>query len=122
MQRGAKVQVICKNKSCKKPFMARKADVARGWGKFCSKSCKAIKQEQRTGQYSDMIHSTRTREVRLSPNVDNETFLEYQREYGGTPQFSRSGHFEGIVMSLEDLSYGGYGDADVDTPFGDGKW
>lgn len=28
----------------------RAADVARGWGKFCSKRCKAIKQEQRTGQ------------------------------------------------------------------------
>ena len=120
MQRGAKVQVICKNKGCKKSFMARKADVARGWGKFCSKSCKAIKQEQRTGQFSDFRHSTKER--RLSPNVDNETFLEYQKEYGGTPQFSRKGEFEGIVMSPEDLSYGGYGDADWNTPFGDGKW
>lgn len=26
--------------------MARVADRARGWGKFCSKSCKAIKQTQ----------------------------------------------------------------------------
>lgn len=36
---------------CKTPFMARAADVKRGWGKFCSKSCKAVKQEARTGQY-----------------------------------------------------------------------
>lgn len=36
---------------CKKEFQARTADVARGWGKFCSKRCKAIKQEARTGQH-----------------------------------------------------------------------
>jgi hypothetical protein len=36
---------------CQKPFMARTADVKRGWAKFCSKSCKAKKQEARTGQY-----------------------------------------------------------------------
>lgn len=36
---------------CKGPFMARAADVKRGWGKFCSKSCKASRQEKRTGQY-----------------------------------------------------------------------
>lgn len=33
---------------CKKPFEARTADVNRGWGKFCSKSCKATKQYRRT--------------------------------------------------------------------------
>jgi len=36
---------------CKKPFQARAADVKRGWAKFCSKSCKAMRQEKRTGQY-----------------------------------------------------------------------
>lgn len=36
---------------CKAPFQARAADVKRGRGKFCSKSCKASKQEKRTGQY-----------------------------------------------------------------------
>jgi hypothetical protein len=36
---------------CKGSFMARAADVKRGWGKFCSKSCKASRQEKRTGQY-----------------------------------------------------------------------
>ncbi|MFK4823178.1 hypothetical protein ACI0FM_00020 [Paenochrobactrum sp. BZR 588] len=34
---------------CKKPFDARTADVNRGWGKFCSKSCKAIRQTKLTG-------------------------------------------------------------------------
>jgi len=38
-------------KCCGDTFMARTADVNRGWAKFCSKSCKAIHQERRTGQY-----------------------------------------------------------------------
>lgn len=42
----------CKNSSCQKLFQARTADVKRGWAKFCSKSCKAIEQEGRTGQYA----------------------------------------------------------------------
>lgn len=33
---------------CKTPFEARTADVNRGWGKYCSKSCKATKQYRRT--------------------------------------------------------------------------
>lgn len=32
--------------SCKKPFKARAADVARGWAKCCSKSCAAIRRER----------------------------------------------------------------------------
>lgn len=43
-----------KCKCCKEPFEARVADRARGWARFCSKSCKAKKQEQRTGQYRQM--------------------------------------------------------------------
>lgn len=35
---------------CGDPFKARVADRKRGWARFCSKSCKAKKQEQRTGQ------------------------------------------------------------------------
>lgn len=34
---------------CKRTFTARAADVARGWARFCSRRCEAIKQEQRTG-------------------------------------------------------------------------
>ena len=30
---------------CRKIFLAREADIKRGWGKFCSKSCKASKQK-----------------------------------------------------------------------------
>jgi hypothetical protein len=29
---------------CGQEFEARTSDIKRGWGKFCSKSCKAIKQ------------------------------------------------------------------------------
>ena len=43
--RGSKVEVKCKY--CGDNFMARVADRKRGWGKFCSKSCKAIKQSQK---------------------------------------------------------------------------
>jgi predicted SprT family Zn-dependent metalloprotease len=39
----------CEN--CRDPFTARTADRKRGWARFCSKSCKASKQEKRTGQY-----------------------------------------------------------------------
>jgi hypothetical protein len=41
---------------CGDPFTARTADRARGWARFCSKSCKAVKQEQRTGQFRDLIN------------------------------------------------------------------
>lgn len=52
-----KITRICQ--CCKKPFQARKADVKRGWAKYCSKRCKAIKQEQRTGQHHEFLR-TRT--------------------------------------------------------------
>ena len=39
---SSKVEVKCKQ--CKSLFIARVADRKRGWGKFCSKSCKAKKQ------------------------------------------------------------------------------
>jgi len=37
---------------CKGDFTARTADRKRGWALYCNKSCKAKKQEQRTGQYA----------------------------------------------------------------------
>lgn len=48
--RGTKATYNCLR--CGNPFTARTADRKRGWARFCSKSCKAIKQEQRTGQYA----------------------------------------------------------------------
>ena len=115
--RGRMAEYKCKR--CRQPFTARIADRNRGWAQFCSKTCKAIKQEARTGQYAAHKHRVSGRK---HPFVDNETYDHFKREYGGTPQFSRSGVYEGFVMSPEELSYGGYGDADQDTPFGDGKF
>ena len=37
---------------CGSPFTARTADRKRGWARYCSKRCKAIAQEKRTGQYA----------------------------------------------------------------------
>jgi len=34
---------------CKGEFVARTADRARGWARFCSKSCKAMRQARRGG-------------------------------------------------------------------------
>lgn len=48
---------------CGKEMQVRSADVARGWGRFCSKSCKASHQERRTGQnraYRDNFPSAMT--------------------------------------------------------------
>lgn len=109
----------CANKGCGKPFEARAADRKRGWARFCSKRCKAVEQEKRTGQYA--AHNNNERNYRGS-GVDRKTYEHYQGEHGGTPQFNRRGEFDGFVMSQEDLSYGGYGDSDGDTPFGEGKW
>lgn len=47
---GKIVERKCAN--CGDKFLARKADVKRGWGRFCSKSCKATRQEKKTGQYA----------------------------------------------------------------------
>jgi hypothetical protein len=44
--------VTRKCKYCREPFLARQADINRGWAKFCSKSCKAKEQEKRTHQYA----------------------------------------------------------------------
>lgn len=41
---------------CGKKFMARTADVKRGWGKSCSKSCAATKSNKETGKYRKLMH------------------------------------------------------------------
>jgi len=47
---------------CKQSFTARAADVARGWARFCSKRCKAIKQERETGQHRDFLERQAVRD------------------------------------------------------------
>ena len=43
-------------KCCRQPFVARTADRKRGWARFCSKRCKAIKQVQRGGPGRPRYH------------------------------------------------------------------
>jgi hypothetical protein len=98
------VKVVCG--CCKTTFSARRADVNRGWGKFCSKSCKAKKQEARTGQYANIIHRVMRHQPALKPY---------------TSIFDPGDDVDDRPMSQEELAMGGYGDADWDTPFHDGK-
>lgn len=79
MSRGAKTEVKCR---CGTTFLARVADVKRGWGKFCSKSCKAKEQEKRTGQYSNYLHKKTTK---------------LTDQYGGTPAFDHRGDYIGFT-------------------------
>ena len=61
------IQVTCK--WCKHKFDARTADRNRGWALYCSKSCKAKEQENRTGQY----RSYRARQIaKLGNNVSHD--------------------------------------------------
>lgn len=53
---------------CSTAFKARTADVKRGWGKFCSKSCKAKEQEKRTGQYKDYLEGNTPAQKRARKN------------------------------------------------------
>lgn len=41
--------VSCKCAFCGDPMLVRAADRKRGWGRFCSKSCKAREQTKCTG-------------------------------------------------------------------------
>jgi hypothetical protein len=42
-------KVSCKN--CRKSFTARTADIARGWGKFCSKHCAKVKRNAKRSEF-----------------------------------------------------------------------
>jgi hypothetical protein len=41
VSKGGTVQRMCDNQGCKNVYTARQADLKRGWGKCCSKSCAA---------------------------------------------------------------------------------
>lgn len=88
------IEVKCKR--CKQPFMARVADRNRGWGRFCSKSCKAIKQERRTGQHADYKHRENFTQLVRDANGGKGP-RDFQREFGGIPQFNNRGEYEGFT-------------------------
>lgn len=51
------VSLINKNcEWCKTDIIVRLADHKRGWGRFCSKSCKAKSQEKKNGQHSAFLN------------------------------------------------------------------
>ena len=59
--------MIVKCECCKSSFTARVADRKRGWARFCSKSCKAIKQTQNGGGKSKL------------PRHDGKSPMKYKR-------------------------------------------
>lgn len=73
-QRGATETYNCKN--CGDPFTARVADRKRGWARFCSKSCKASKQEQRTHQNARY----QLRRAELDAEYDNDEAMRANEE------------------------------------------
>jgi hypothetical protein len=92
--------VIVKCKCCHTEFTARVADRKRGWAKFCSKSCKAKKQEARTNQYA--AYKQGESNFRGS-GVSRDRYLADAREYGGIPQYDRHGNYEGFVGGVVDF-------------------
>lgn len=51
---AAMKEIVCAC-GCGRKKLVRVADVARGWGKYYSKSCKAKHQERRTGQCASYL-------------------------------------------------------------------
>ena len=62
-------EITCKC-GCGRKRMVRTADIARGWGKFFNKSCKARNQERRTGQCAEYHH----RQEKRNDGDDGDTF------------------------------------------------
>lgn len=86
--RGKTIDKLCNR--CKQPHTVRVADVKRGWGKFCSKSCKASEQTQRTGVGSPDTNY-------MGSGVSRERYLDDAKEYGGTPLYDRRGEHVGFI-------------------------
>ena len=101
---------------CGTVFQARTADVNRGWGKFCSKSCKAHKQakdtgidgpdhraggknvkQMRNGEYAKSKFKSKGAAPWVLAGVSKETFMHYADEYGGTPVFNSRGEYAGFI-------------------------
>lgn len=89
---AAMTQIICAC-GCGRKKMVRTADVKRGWGKYFSKSCKAKKQERKTGQCAAYY---RRQNNYNGSGVDRNTYMRYQREHGGIPEFNRNGEYVGF--------------------------
>jgi hypothetical protein len=89
-------KVKCRNAECGREFDARAADVDRGWGTFCSKSCKARKQTRNTRGGAKSGRNM-TYAPWVAAGVDKETYLYYAKEYGGRPLFDKRGNYAGFM-------------------------
>ena len=83
---------------CKTPFEARTADVKRGWGKFCSKSCKAKKQGR-----SPMSRETAA------------MWREYNREYDENPIWRQMDEHEAIMDEMGETADDKWGDSGLSS-------
>ena len=79
---------------CGNPFQARTADVRRGWGKFCSKSCKAKKQGR-------LLASKETRAM----------WREYNREMKRDRFWDQMDEHEAILDDLGETDDDKWGDS-----------
>lgn len=66
------VDTRCKWCGCE--MSVRAADVARGWGRFCSKSCKAKNQEKKNGQYKAYMNGRGVSNLHPERLKDYETY------------------------------------------------
>ena len=77
---NSKVEAKCK--CCGSLFIARSADIKRGWAKACSKSCAATLRERRTGAYRRYINRNDLEEnefddAHLFSNEDHDCNKDY---------------------------------------------
>ncbi len=109
------VAMVCR---CGTEYEARQADLDRGWARSCDKSCAAKRRDYggKAAKRADGVALTmkqsfkgakrKTPDTRVQapynkPNylgsgVDKETYMYYQDQFGGQPQFNRKGEYEGF--------------------------
>lgn len=76
---------------CKKPISVRAVDVHRGWGRFCSKSCKAKDQQKKS----------RIRRINRSYDYEGEVYCQQCGEPAITGVWSPFGKSNGIEWQCE---------------------
>ncbi len=75
----AMIEKKCRN--CGVGITVRLADHKRGWGNFCSKSCKAKRQEKRTGQYRRFLNA-RERPHTVGDDFDDLFYANWSNQDG----------------------------------------
>lgn len=74
--------IKCKCATCKKEMEVRVADRKRGWGRFCSKSCKAVKQERRNGQHKAYLQGRGVSNLHPERMRKYDPYLIYIDQHG----------------------------------------